>query len=185
MGYHTATRQRTTASLSVGIGHSIRYRVRRRDLVCFQFRAARWRCVLGLRRQPSATMWRRKPKVAATGVIVGLMEWVAMEALRPYIPQNHDVLGTVVDIKHRRPAFRGDALYLTALCTSTENAATLWHVNTYRGSQLVAQGYVGFQMVHTELIIQRWAPTSAWRRTRLRPRWCHRVAVALHLTGDF
>jgi predicted thioesterase len=127
-------------------------------------------------------MWRRKPKVVATGVLVGLLEWSAMEALRPFLARQEDVLGTSVDdFGHRAPAFRGDTLLLTATCSSVHGPYSVWRVNAYRGSQSIAYGYVGFHSVQVEAFVRRWIPASPWRRFRVRPRWIHRVWLTLCL----
>ena len=176
--------------LKLGVSHSIWYRLRRRDMVCFQFRAAKWASIIGLRRQPSSNPWLRKPKVVATGVVVSLMEWVAMLAICRTIDVDSDSLGTIVDnFEHRSPAFRGTTLHLYAECVGIGGQRSLWTVSAKDGERLIATGTVGFSVQRTEEFLDRWAP-STWRRWRAKPRWCyvvwaHNIAPTLREMANF
>jgi predicted thioesterase len=175
--------------LELGVAHTMSYQVRRRDLVCFQYTHGGplgwirwlWLSVVGQRPQPSARIWRGKPKVQATGNLIGVLEWVAMDAARAHLRAGEDVLGTSVDIAHQAPMWRGLTLTITARCIAVAGNRSRWHVVAEypRGDEqvVVAQGTLGFSTVVVSAFLARHAP-SPWIRWRAQPRWRHRVWVA-------
>lgn len=130
-----------TTGLVPGLTHTVTYQVRPRDLVTTLF--------------PDAPEFARKPAVLATGILVALCEWPAMEALRQVIDDDQDSLGTQVHIAHRAPVRAGTQLSITARCTSVTGRSSRWDVNVSAGLQLVASGWVQFTIVHTGAFLQR------------------------------
>ena len=91
----------------------------------------------------------------ATGILVALCEWPAMEALRDVISDDHDSLGAQVHIAHRAPIRAGTQLAITARCTRVTGHSSRWDVNVCAGTQPVASGWVQFAVVHTAAFLQR------------------------------
>lgn len=160
--------------LTPGINSSLWYRVRRRDLVCHQFRKAKWSTILCLPRQPGTNVWRRKPRVVSTGVVVGLLEWAAMDAARHTLASGEDILGTGVAVTHCAPARRGAQLYITAECATRHGQYTVWEVHAYHGAVEVAYGTTSFAVVQVDPWLDKWTSTE-WARWWTQPRWCHRA----------
>jgi predicted thioesterase len=155
--------------------------------VCFQYTQggpAGWIRYLWLslilgRPQPFARIWRGKPKVQGTGNLVGVLEWPAMDAIRPYLEPGQDVLGTAVDIVHRAPVWRGVELLVTARCISRTGRRSRWwtYAGYYREDDqftIVAAGILGFSVVDVATFLDRSVP-SGWTHWRARPRWRHRL----------
>jgi len=130
-----------TRGLVPGLAHTVTYRVRDRDLVTTLF--------------PDAPEFARKPAVLATGILVALCEWPAMDALRQIMSDDQDSLGTRVHISHRAPVRAGAPLTITARCLSVTGRSSRWGVRVCTGRQLVASGWVEFAVVHTAAFLKR------------------------------
>jgi fluoroacetyl-CoA thioesterase len=117
----------------------VTYHVRPRDLVTTLF--------------PDAPEFTRKPAVLATGILVALCEWPAMDVLRHVINDDQDSLGTRVHLCHRAPVRAGTQLTITARCTSVTGQSSRWDVNV--NTQPVASGWVQFAVVHTAAFLKR------------------------------
>jgi fluoroacetyl-CoA thioesterase len=130
-----------TWDLIPGLSHTVTYRVRARDLVTALF--------------PDEPEFARKPAVLATGILVALCEWPAMDALRHVIDDDQDSLGTQVHISHRAPVRAGTQLTITAHCASVIGRSSRWDVSVCAGTQPVASGWVQFAVIHTPAFVQR------------------------------
>jgi fluoroacetyl-CoA thioesterase len=130
-----------TTGLVPGLTHTVTYQVRPQDLVTTLF--------------PDAPEFTRKPAVLATGILVALCEWPAMDALRQVIDDDHDSLGTRVHLCHRAPVRAGTQLTITAQCTSVTGRSSRWDVSVSAGTQSVATGWVQFAVVHTAAFVQQ------------------------------
>jgi fluoroacetyl-CoA thioesterase len=108
-----------------------------------------------------AAEFGRKPAVLATGILVALCEWPAMEALRQVIGDDEDSLGTAVSLSHQAPVWVGTRLALTARCVSVTGRASRWEVCAHDGTQSVAGGWVEFAVVRTAAFLERHMLTPA------------------------
>jgi len=140
----TARTDMASSGLAPGITGSLIYRVRSRDLVTNLF--------------PGSAEFTRKPAVLATGVLVALCEWPAMDALRRFISDDEDSLGTRVSISHQAPVWAGTKLTITARCASVTGRASRWDVSAYDGTRTVASGCVEFAVVRTAAFLERHLP---------------------------
>lgn len=134
-----------------GIARSVTYRVQPQDLVTTLF--------------PGAAEFARKPAVLATGILVALCEWPAMNALRQVIGEEEDSLGTGVSLSHQAPVCVGTKLTLTARCVSVRGRVSRWDVCAHDGTQTVAAGWVEFAVVRTAAFLQRHHLTPAGARS--------------------
>jgi fluoroacetyl-CoA thioesterase len=130
-----------TTGLVPGLAHTVTYQVRPQDLVTTLF--------------PDAPEFTRKPAVLATGILVALCEWPAMDALRQVIDDDHDSLGTRVHLCHQAPVRAGTQLTITAQCASITGRSSRWTVSVSAATQPVATGWVQFAVVHTAAFVQR------------------------------
>jgi fluoroacetyl-CoA thioesterase len=136
-GWHNVVNR----GLVPGTQHSVTYRVRPHDLVNTLF--------------PAAPEFARKPAVLATGILVALCEWPAMEALRQVIDDDEDSLGTGVSLSHQAPVRAGTTLTLTARCVSVTGRASRWDVYAHDGTQTIACGWAKFAVVRTAAFLER------------------------------
>jgi fluoroacetyl-CoA thioesterase len=135
------------SGLLPGVARTVTYRVQPEDLVNTLF--------------PGASEFARKPAVLATGILVALCEWPAMNALRQVIGDDEDSLGIGVSLSHQAPVCAGTKLILTARCVSVRGRVSRWDVCAQDGTQTVACGWVEFAVVRTAAFLQRHMPTSA------------------------
>lgn len=130
-----------TSSLVPGITRTLTYQVHPRDLVTALF--------------PGSPEFARKPAVLATGILVALCEWPAMDALRQVIDDDEDSLGTGVCLSHQAPVCAGTQLTVTARCASVTGRVSRWDVCAHDGTRTVACGWVQFAVVRTAAFLQR------------------------------
>jgi fluoroacetyl-CoA thioesterase len=133
-----------------GVARSVTYRVQPGDLVNTLF--------------PGASEFARKPAVLATGILVALCEWPAMNALRQVMGDDEDSLGTGVCLSHQAPVCVGTVLTLTARCVSVRGRVSRWDVCAHDGAQTVACGWVEFAVVRTAAFLERHGLTPAGGR---------------------
>ncbi|MGH3870186.1 MAG: thioesterase family protein [Pseudonocardiaceae bacterium] len=127
--------------LAPGITRTLTYRVHPRDLVNTLF--------------PESSEFSRKPAVLATGILVALCEWPAMDALRHVIDDDEDSLGTGISLSHQAPVCAGTELTVTARCVSVAGRLSRWDVCAHDGTQTVACGWVEFTVVRTATFLKR------------------------------
>ncbi|MGH3853275.1 MAG: thioesterase family protein [Pseudonocardiaceae bacterium] len=135
------------SSLVPGVVRTLTYRVRPQDLVTTLF--------------PGAAEFARKPAVMATGIMVALCEWPAMDAIRQVIGDDEDTLGTGVSLSHQAPVCAGTKLIVTARCVSVTGRASRWDVSVRDGMRAVAAGWVEFAVVRTVAFLERHQLTPA------------------------
>jgi fluoroacetyl-CoA thioesterase len=124
-----------------GIVRTLTYRVHPRDLVNTLF--------------PGSSEFARKPAVLATGILVALCEWPAMDALRQVIGDDEDSLGTGVSLSHQAPVCAGTKLTVTARCVSVTGRASRWDFCAHDGKRTVACGWAEFAVVRTAAFLER------------------------------
>ncbi len=134
-----------------GVARTLTYQVQPGDLVNTLF--------------PGASEFARKPAVLATGILVALCEWPAMDALRQVIGDDEDSLGTGISISHQAPVCVGTKLTVTARCVSVTGRASRWDVAAYDGTRTVACGWVEFAVVRTAAFLERHRLTPASGQT--------------------
>ncbi len=150
-----------SSGLAPGIERTLTYQVRARDLVNTLF--------------PESSEFTRKPAVLATGILVALCEWPAMDALRLFLGDDEDSLGTQVSLSHQAPVSAGTKLTVTARCASVVGRASRWEVCAHDGTRTVARGWVEFAVVRTAAFLERHmlkpvdGPTGRTFRYRCQP----------------
>jgi fluoroacetyl-CoA thioesterase len=130
-----------------GVARTLTYQVQPGDLVNTLF--------------PGASEFARKPAVLATGILVALCEWPAMDALRQVISDDEDSLGTAISLSHQAPVCVGTKLTVTARCVSVTGRASRWDVSACDGTRTVAGGWVEFAVVRTAAFLERHRLTPA------------------------
>ena len=130
-----------TPRLVPGLARTLTYQVQPQDLVTTLF--------------PGASEFARKPAVLATGILVALCEWPAMDALRQVIRDDEDSLGTRVSLSHQAPVWAGTTLTITARCVSVTRRVSRWDVSAHDQTQTIAYGWAEFAVVRTTAFLQR------------------------------
>lgn len=130
-----------SSGLVPGTTQTLTYQVHARDLVNTLF--------------PESSEFTRKPAVLATGILVALCEWPAMDALRRFMGDDEDSLGTRVSLSHQAPVCAGATLTVTARCVSVDGRASRWDVCAHDGTRTVARGCVEFAVVRTAAFLER------------------------------
>jgi fluoroacetyl-CoA thioesterase len=112
--------------------------------------------------------------VFATAFMVGLMEWACIEALKPYLPDGQNTVGTHVTLNHIAPTPVGMAkgIKVTAQVELVEvKGRTLrFRVNCYDECGLIGSGF------HERSVIDTCTIQAAVRRLRSLPRLITRSA---------
>ncbi len=135
------------SGLVPGIGRTVTYRVQPRDLVTSLF--------------PGVSEFARKPAVLATGILVALCEWPAMDALRRVIGDDEDSLGMGVSLSHQAPVCVGTKLAVSARCISVRGRVSRWDVCARDETRVVASGWAEFAVVRTAAFVERHMLTPA------------------------
>lgn len=104
---------------------------------------------------PEVPEFVRKPAVMATGWLVGVCEWPAMEALRDCMSDAECSLGTGVRLSHLAPVPPGATLTVTARCVQVTRSFSDWAVTATDGEELVAAGSVSFVVVNQDQFVRR------------------------------
>lgn len=142
----------TLSGLRVGVARTVSYRVGERNMV---------RHLL-----PDIAEFGRKPEVMATGWLVGVCEWPAMDALREYMTESQCSLGTRVSISHLAPIPAGATLRITARCVLADGSFSEWAVHGSDEHELVVSGTMSFVVVDLDhFVSRRVAPKAADPRT--------------------
>lgn len=109
---------------------------------------------------PDVAEFACKPDVMATGWLVGLCEWPAMEALRGFMTPEECSLGTSVTIHHRAPVVPRTELTARARCHISERRRTGWQVTVHDGTRLVADATVTLAVVELASYAERLIPAT-------------------------
>lgn len=88
-------------------------------------------------------------EVFATPALVALMENAAMNAVRPYLPEDSTTVGAMIQISHIKPSGLGDKISATAILEEEEGRKL-----TFKVSASDSQGIIGEGM-HIRYIVDR------------------------------
>ncbi len=114
------------ATLSVGLEHTITYKVPRERTVPFLY--------------PEAVPFNRMPEVFATGYMVGFMEWACMEALAPYMEEGERTVGTKINVTHEAATPAGMEVSATVRCTEIDGKRTVWEIVARDEVEIIGRG---------------------------------------------
>ncbi|WP_280437201.1 thioesterase family protein [Nocardia carnea] len=105
---------------------------------------------------PESEDYRIMPEVFATGFMVGLLEWVAIIALRPVLDEGEGSLGTMVNIQHSAPTPPGARLTVTARCVRVDGNYVEWEVEARDDEgDVAAKGTHGRHVIDTARFLKR------------------------------
>ncbi len=113
-------------SLKPGVSHRFTYRVPREKTVPFLY--------------PEAADFQVMPEVFATGYMVGLMEWAAIELLKPHLDEGEGSLGTHIDVSHTAATPPGFEVTVDAEVASIEGKRVWFNIKAHDGVDAIGKG---------------------------------------------
>jgi len=81
-----------------------------------------------------------RARVLSTPHMIAYMEWAAREAIRPYLDENEDSLGTLVDIRHLAATPVGMSVEFTATVTAVNGRRVMFRVEARDEKELIGEG---------------------------------------------
>lgn len=81
-----------------------------------------------------------RARVLSTPHMIAYMEWAAREAIRPYLDENEDSLGTLVDIRHLAATPVGMSVEFTAEVTAVNGRRVMFRVEARDERELIGEG---------------------------------------------
>jgi len=88
---------------------------------------------------PEALDLQTRPKVFATGFMVGLMEWGCVQLMRPHLDPGEGSLGVPIDVSHAAATPPGLTITLDARCTMVEGRRLSFEVKAHDGIDLIGE----------------------------------------------
>ena len=107
------------------------------------------------------TAFPAMPAVLATAQMVGLMEWGAVEALRPFYEEGEDSLGIHVDFDHSAPTLPGQTVTVTAEVTRVDGRIVDFRIEAHDGVDRIGGGAHRRAVIDTARFAQKLATKRA------------------------
>jgi fluoroacetyl-CoA thioesterase len=90
---------------------------------------------------PEAPDFQLMPEVFATGYMVALCEWAAIELIKPHLDWPREMtLGTHVDLSHVAATPPGFAVEVTATLTAVEGRKLVFAIHARDDDETIAEG---------------------------------------------
>jgi fluoroacetyl-CoA thioesterase len=100
------------------------------------------------------------PPVYSTPNMIGLMEFAAFEALKPFCEPGEVSVGTAINIEHRAPTGIGARVKVEAVLESVNGRFYTFRVNAHNGIEEIGRGTVSRAFIHPAKIAERHAKTT-------------------------
>ncbi len=105
----------------------------------FRYRVPRSRTVPGIFEE--APDFQMMPAVLATGYLVALCEWAAIEVLKPHLDwPREQSLGTRVDLSHVAATPPGFTVEITATVTAVDGRKVAFAIRAHDGVDTISEG---------------------------------------------
>jgi fluoroacetyl-CoA thioesterase len=99
---------------------------------------------------PEAAEFVAMPDVFATGFLVGLLEWVCIKAINPYINWPiEQTVGTHINVSHQAATPVGSTITVKAELIAIESRKLIFSVEAHDGIDIISSG------LHERFIINR------------------------------
>lgn len=89
---------------------------------------------------PEAIEFTVMPTVFATGFMVGLMEWTAIQLLTPHLDAGEGSLGTHINVSHVSATVPGQIVTVDAEVTSVNGRKVGFKVKAHDGLDMIGEG---------------------------------------------
>ena len=103
---------------------------------------------------PEAIEFTTMPTVFATGFMVGLMEWAAIQLLAPHLDEGEGSLGIHVDVSHVAATVPGQIVTVDVEVTGVQGRRVSFKVKAHDDIDLIGEG------LHERMIVP-WAKFEA------------------------
>lgn len=113
-------------TLQVGQTHSFEYKVPATKTVPHLY--------------PEAVEFTTMPTVFATGFMVGLMEWTAIQLLTPHLDAGEGSLGTHINVTHVAATVPGQVVSVDCEVTGVHGRRVAFKVKAHDGIDLIGEG---------------------------------------------
>jgi len=89
---------------------------------------------------PEVTDFQTMPRVFATGYMVGLIEWVCMQAMAPHLDPGEGSLGVHVDVNHTAATPPGFTVTVDVECMQVVGKRVTFQVKAHDGVDPIGAG---------------------------------------------
>jgi fluoroacetyl-CoA thioesterase len=89
---------------------------------------------------PEVTDFQTMPRVFATGYMVGLIEWVCMQAMAPHLDPGEGSLGVHVDVNHTAATPPGFTVTVDVECTQVVGKRVTFQIKAHDGVDQIGAG---------------------------------------------
>ena len=89
---------------------------------------------------PEVADFQAMPRVFATGYMVGLVEWVCMQAMAPHLDPGEGSLGVHVDVSHTAATPPGLTVTVEAECLAVDGPRITFKVKAHDGVDPIGEG---------------------------------------------
>jgi fluoroacetyl-CoA thioesterase len=114
-------------SLQPGLMHEFRFKVPENKTVPYLY--------------PESAEFQEMPKVFATGFMVGLLEWVCIKAINPYLDwPNEQTVGTHIDVSHIAATPAGFEVIARVKLVEVDGRRLLFEIEAHDGIDLISKG---------------------------------------------
>lgn len=111
---------------------------------------------------PEAPDFQMMPAVFATGYLVALAEWAAVELIKPHLDWPREMtLGTRVDLTHSAATPPGFTVEVTATLASVEGRKLVFDVRAHDGVDAIGKGRLERQVIDAERFGRKLAAKQA------------------------
>jgi fluoroacetyl-CoA thioesterase len=100
------------------------------------------------------------PPIYSTPHMIGLMEWAAANAMKPYCDQGEISVGTAINIEHRAPTMVGQHVKAEAELESVNGRFYIFRVKAHNGREEIGRGTVTRAFVNPARVAERYAKQS-------------------------
>jgi fluoroacetyl-CoA thioesterase len=111
---------------------------------------------------PEAPDFQSMPRVFATGYLVALCEWAAIELVRPHLDwPAEQSLGTHVNLSHTAATPAGLTIEVTATLTAVEGRKLTFAIRAHDGMDAITEGTHERHVIDAQRFIRRIAGKAA------------------------
>lgn len=97
------------------------------------------------------------PQIYSTPHMIGLMEWAAANAMKPYCDAGEISVGTAINIEHRAPTVVGQHVRAEAELESSNGRFYIFRVTAHNGTHEIGRGTVTRAFVNPMKVAQKFA----------------------------
>jgi len=95
------------------------------------------------------------PLIYSTPHMIGLMEWAAANAMKPFCDEGEISVGTAINIEHRAPTTVGAEVRAEAELESVSDRFYIFRVTAYNGVKEIGRGTVTRAFVNPAKVAER------------------------------